>query len=131
LQRRYRVTALVRSPILRSMLPVSSKSQAISTMRLAPRRSPAAPGASAHLAPPTGNGALDIRTRNLLAALDPADAAHVTTAIRVPLSSGSYGRNCAERMDRRDSPAQAATGRACGASTPSVALGTAANESRS
>ena len=100
LQRRYRVTALVRSPD--PALDAAGVEQITGDLDDAASLAPLAgrAGRIVHLAPPTGNGALDTRTRNLLAALGPRGRGVMLPRRFVYLSSsGVYGDCAGEWID--------------------------------
>ncbi len=95
LQRRYRVTALVRSPD--PALDAADVEQIVGDLDDAASLVPLAGRAEriVHLAPPAGSGALDTRTRSLLAALAPRGRGAMLPRRFVYLStSGVYG-DCA------------------------------------
>ncbi len=104
LQRRYRVTALVRSPdpALDAGVEqiVGDLDDAASLVPLARRA-----GRIVHLAPPAGSGALDTRTRSLLAALAPRGRGAMLPRRFVYLStSGVYGDCSGEWVDETRRP---------------------------
>jgi nucleoside-diphosphate-sugar epimerase len=105
LQRRYRVTALVRSPD--PALDAAGVEQITGDLddhaSLAPLAGRA--GRIAHLAPPAGSGAVDTRTRNLLAALAPRGRGVMLPRRFVYLStSGVYGDCAGEWIDETRPP---------------------------
>jgi nucleoside-diphosphate-sugar epimerase len=105
LQRRYRVTALVRS--LDPALDAAGVEQIVGdlddTALLAPLGGRA--GRVVHLAPPAGSGALDTRTRSLLAALAPRGGGAMLPRRFVYLStSGVYGDCAGEWVDETRPP---------------------------
>jgi nucleoside-diphosphate-sugar epimerase len=105
LQRRYRVTALVRS--LDPALDAAGVEQIVGdlddTASLAPLGGRA--GRVVHLAPPAGSGALDTRTRSLLAALAPRGGGAMLPRRFVYLStSGVYGDCAGEWVDETRPP---------------------------
>ena len=105
LQRRYRVTALVRSPD--PALDAAGVEQVVGDLddhaSLAPLAGRA--GRIAHLAPPAGSGAVDTRTRNLLAALAPRGRGVMLPRRFVYLStSGVYGDCAGEWIDETRPP---------------------------
>ncbi len=104
LQRRYRVMALVRSPdpALDAGVEqiVGDLDDAASLVPLAGRA-----GRIVHLAPPAGSGALDTRTRSLLAALAPRGRGAMLPRRFVYLStSGVYGDCSGEWVDESRPP---------------------------
>ena len=112
LQRRYRVTALVRSPD--PALDAAGVEQIAGDLDDAASLAPLAgrPGRIAHLAPPAGSGALDTRTRSLLAALAPRGRGAMLPRRFVYLStSGVYGDCAGEWIDETRAP-KPQTGRA-------------------
>jgi len=105
LQRRYRVTALVRSPD--PALDAAGVEQVVGDLddhaSLAPLAGRA--GRIAHLAPPAGSGAVDTRTRNLLAVLAPRGRGVMLPRRFVYLStSGVYGDCAGEWIDETRPP---------------------------
>jgi nucleoside-diphosphate-sugar epimerase len=105
LQRRYRVTALVRSPD--SALDAAGVEQIVGDLDDAASLVPLAGRAEriAHLAPPEGSGALDTRTRSLLAALAPRKRGAMLPRRFVYLStSGVYGDCAGEWIDETRPP---------------------------
>jgi len=112
LQRRYRVTVLVRSPD--PALDAAGVEQIVGDLDDAASLAPLAgrAGRIAHLAPPAGSGALDTRTRNLLAALAPRGRGAMLPRRFVYLStSGVYG-DCAGEWIDETRPPKPQTGRA-------------------
>jgi nucleoside-diphosphate-sugar epimerase len=112
LQRRYRVTALVRSPD--PALDAAGVEQIAGDLDDAASLAPLAgrPGCIAHLAPPAGGGALDTRTRSLLAALAPRGRGAMLPRRFVYFStSGVYGDCAGEWIDEMRPP-KPQTGRA-------------------
>ena len=112
LQRRYRVTALVRSPD--PALDAAGVEQIAGDLDDAASLAPLAgrPGSIAHLAPPAGGGTLDTRTRSLLAALAPRGRGAMLPRRFVYLStSGVYG-DCAGEWIDETRPPKPQTGRA-------------------
>src|SRR5258708_32430784 len=112
LQRRHRVAALVRSPdpaldAADVEQIVGDLDDAASLVALCGR-----PGGIVHLAPPAGTGALDTRTRSLLAALAPRGRGAMLPRRFVYLStSGVYG-DCAGEWVDETRPPNPQTGRA-------------------
>ena len=105
LQRRYRVTALVRSPD--PALDAAGVGQIVGDLDDAASLVPLAGRAEriVHLAPPAGRGALDTRTRSLLAALAPRGRGAMLPRRFVYLStSGVYGDCAAEWVDETRPP---------------------------
>jgi nucleoside-diphosphate-sugar epimerase len=105
LQRRYRVTALVRSPD--PALDAAGVEQIVGDLDDAASLAPLAGrgGRVAHLAPPAGSGAIDTRTRNLLAALAPRGRGAMLPRRFVYLStSGVYGDCAGEWVDETRPP---------------------------
>jgi nucleoside-diphosphate-sugar epimerase len=105
LRRRYRVTALVRSPD--PALDVAGVEQIAGDLDDSASLAPLAGRAVriAHLAPPAGSGALDTRTRNLLAALAPRGRGAMLPRRFVYLStSGVYGDCAGEWIDETRPP---------------------------
>jgi nucleoside-diphosphate-sugar epimerase len=105
LQRRYRVTALVRSPD--PALDAAGVEQIVGDLDDAASLVPLAgrAGRIAHLAPPEGSGALDTRTRSLLAALAPRGRGAMLPRRFVYLStSGVYGDCAGEWIDETRPP---------------------------
>jgi nucleoside-diphosphate-sugar epimerase len=105
LQRRYRVTALVRSPD--PALDAAGVEQIAGDLDDAASLAPLAgrPGRIAHLAPPAGGGALDTRTRSLLAALAPRGRGAMLPRRFVYFStSGVYGDCAGEWIDETRPP---------------------------
>jgi len=112
LQRRYRVTALVRSPD--PALDAAGVEQIAGDLDDAASLAPLAgrPGSIAHLAPPAGGGTLDTRTRSLLAALAPRGRGAMLPRRFVYFStSGVYG-DCAGEWIDETRPPKPQTGRA-------------------
>src|SRR5206468_4194122 len=115
LQRRYRVTALVRSPD--PALDAADVEQIVGDLDDAASLEPLAgragrAGRIVHLAPPAGSGALDTRTRSLLAALAPRGRGAMLPRRFVYLStSGVYG-DCAGEWIDETRPPNPQTGRA-------------------
>ena len=112
LQRRYRVTALVRS--LDPVLDSAGVGQIAGDLDDAASLAPLAgrPGRIAHLAPPAGGGTLDTRTRSLLAALAPRGRGAMLPRRFVYFStSGVYG-DCAGEWIDETRPPKPQTGRA-------------------
>jgi nucleoside-diphosphate-sugar epimerase len=112
LQRRYRVTALVRSPD--PALDAAGVEQIAGDLDDAASLAPLAgrPGRIAHLAPSAGGGTLDTRTRSLLAALAPRGRGAMLPRRFVYLStSGVYGDCSGEWVDETRPP-KPQTGRA-------------------
>ena len=105
LQRRHRVTALVRSPdpalgAAEVEQIVGDLDDAASLVALGGRA-----GRIVHLAPPAGTGALDTRTRSLLAALAPRGRGAMLPRRFVYLStSGVYGDCAGEWVDETRPP---------------------------
>ena len=112
LQRRYRVTALVRSPD--PVLDAAGVEQITGDLDDAASLAPLAgrAGRIVHLAPPTGNGALDTRTRNLLAALGPRGRGAMLPRRFVYLSSSGVYGDCAGEWIDETRPPKPQTGRA-------------------
>jgi nucleoside-diphosphate-sugar epimerase len=105
LRRRYRVTALVRSPD--PALDVAGVEQIAGDLDDSASLAPLAGRAVriAHLAPPAGSGALDTRRRNLLAALAPRGRGAMLPRRFVYLStSGVYGDCAGEWIDETRPP---------------------------
>jgi len=105
LRRRYRVTALVRSPD--PSLDTAEVEQIVGDLDDAASLVPLAGRAEriAHLAPPPGSGALDTRTRALLAALAPRRRGAMLPRRFVYLStSGVYGDCAGEWIDETRPP---------------------------
>jgi nucleoside-diphosphate-sugar epimerase len=105
LQRRYRVTALVRSPD--PALDAAGVGQIVGDLDDAASLVPLAGRAEriVHLAPPAGSGALDTRTRSLLAALAPRGRGAMLPRRFVYLStSGVYGDCAGEWVDETRPP---------------------------
>jgi len=105
LQRRYRVTALVRSPD--PALDAADVEQIVGDLDDAASLEPLAgrAGRIVHLAPPAGSGALDTRTRSLLAALAPRGRGAMLPRRFVYLStSGVYGDCAGEWIDETRPP---------------------------
>ncbi len=105
LQRRYRVTALVRSPD--PALDAAGVEQIVGDLDDAASLVPLAGRAEriVHLAPPAGSGALDTRTRSLLAALAPRGRGAMLPRRFVYLStSGVYGDCAGEWVDETRPP---------------------------
>jgi nucleoside-diphosphate-sugar epimerase len=105
LQRRYRVSALVRSPD--PALDSAGVEQIAGDLDDAVSLAPLAgrTGRIAHLAPPAGNGALDLRTRSLLAALAPRGGGAMLPRRFVYFStSGVYGDCAGEWIDETRPP---------------------------
>ncbi len=112
LQRRYRVTALVRSPD--PALDAAGVEQITGDLDDAASLAPLAgrAGSIVHLAPPTGNGALDTRMRNLLAALGPRGRGAMLPRRFVYLSSSGVYGDCAGEWIDEMRPPRPQTGRA-------------------
>jgi len=105
LQRRYRVKALVRSPD--PALAAAGVEQITGDLDDAASLAPLAGRAEriAHLAPPGGSGALDTRTRSLLAALAPRKRGAMLPRRFVYFStSGVYGDCAGEWIDETRPP---------------------------
>jgi nucleoside-diphosphate-sugar epimerase len=105
LQRRYRVTALVGSPD--PALDAAGVGQIVGDLDDAASLVPLAGRAEriVHLAPPAGSGALDTRTRSLLAALAPRGRGAMLPRRFVYLStSGVYGDCAGEWVDETRPP---------------------------
>ena len=105
LQRRYRVTVLVRSPD--PALDAAGVEQLVGDLDDAASLAPLAGRAEriVHLAPPEGSGALDTRTRSLLAALAPRRRGAMLPRRFVYLStSGVYGDCAGEWIDETRPP---------------------------
>jgi nucleoside-diphosphate-sugar epimerase len=105
LQRRYRVTALVRSP--GPALDAAEVEQIVGDLDDAASLVPLAGRSEriVHLAPPAGGGALDTRTRSLLAALAPRGRGAMLPRRFVYLStSGVYGDCAGEWIDETRPP---------------------------
>jgi nucleoside-diphosphate-sugar epimerase len=105
LQRRYRVTALVRSPD--PALDAAGVEQIVGDLDDAASLVPLAGRARriVHLAPPAGSGAFDTRTRSLLAALAPRGRGAMLPRRFVYLStSGVYGDCSGEWVDETRPP---------------------------
>ena len=105
LQRRYRVTALVRSPD--PALDAAGVEQIVGDLDDAASLAPLAGRAEriAHLAPPAVSGALDVRTRNLLAALGPRGrGAMLPRRFAYFSTSGVYGDCAGEWTDETRPP---------------------------
>src|SRR5258708_1484192 len=112
LQRRHRVTALVRSPD--PALDAAGVEQITGDLDDAASLAPLAgrAGSIVHLAPPTGNGALDTRMRNLLAALGPRGRGAMLPRRFVYLSSSGVYGDCAGEWIDEMRPPRPQTGRA-------------------
>ena len=112
LQRRYRVTALVRSPD--PALDAAGVEQIAGDLDDAASLAPLArrPGRIAHLAPPAGGGTLDTRTRSLLAALAPRGRGAMLPRRFVYLSSSGVYGDCAGEWIDETRPPRPQTGRA-------------------
>ncbi|HYS75897.1 MAG TPA: SDR family oxidoreductase [Burkholderiales bacterium] len=105
LQRRYRVTALVRSPD--PALDAAEVEQIVGDLDDAASLVPLVgrDGRIVHLAPPAGTGVLDTRTRSLLAALAPRGRGAMLPRRFVYLStSGVYGDCAGEWVDETRPP---------------------------
>jgi nucleoside-diphosphate-sugar epimerase len=105
LQRRYRVTALVRSPD--PALDAAKVEQIVGDLDDAASLVPLAgrDGRMVHLAPPSGRGVLDTRTRSLLAALAPRGRGAMLPRRFVYFStSGVYGDCAGEWVDETRPP---------------------------
>jgi nucleoside-diphosphate-sugar epimerase len=111
LLRRYRVTALVRSPD--PVLDAAKVQQITGDLDDAASLAPLAGRAEriAHLAPPAGSGALDTRTRSLLAALAPRGRGMLPRRFVYISTSGVYG-DCAGEWIDETRPPNPQTGRA-------------------
>ena len=105
LRRRYRVTALVRSPD--PALDAAEVEQIVGDLDNAASLVPLGgrAGRIVHLAPPAGTGVLDTRTRSLLAALAPRGRGAMLPRRFVYLStSGVYGDCAGEWVDETRPP---------------------------